>query len=113
LARALATSPTLLLADEPTSALDTETKHSVLNVLRRIHDELGVTILLITHDLQAAGSLCNTLSVIDSGRIVETAPTRELLFHPPSAAAECLFTISSGFEAQTEQNHSTILPGEV
>jgi D-methionine transport system ATP-binding protein len=96
LARALATSPTLLLADEPTSALDTETKRSVLNILRRIRDEFGVTILLITHDLQAAGSLCDTLSVIDSGRIVETAPASRIFLNPTSPAAQRLFSMSNG-----------------
>jgi len=96
LARALATSPTLLLADEPTSALDTETKRSVLNILRRIRDEFGVTILLITHDLQAAGSLCDTLSVIDSGRIVETAPASRIFLNPTSPAAQRLVSMLNG-----------------
>jgi D-methionine transport system ATP-binding protein len=96
LARALATSPTLLLADEPTSALDTATKQSVLNILRRIRDEFGVTILLITHDLRAASSLCDTLSVIDSGRIVETASTNQILLNPTSPAAQRLFSMSNG-----------------
>jgi D-methionine transport system ATP-binding protein len=92
LARALATKPVVLLADEPTSALDTETKESVLAVLRRIRNELGVTILLITHDLYAASSVCDVVSVLDAGRIVETGPVGQMFKHPVSAAARRLLT---------------------
>ena len=92
LARALATQPRILLADEPTSALDTETKESVLNILLRIREEFGVTILLITHDLQAARTICDTLSVLDKGRIVETGPAAQVAAYPASEAAKRLFT---------------------
>lgn len=95
LARALATAPSLLLADEPTSALDTETKLSVLNILRRIRDEFGVTILLITHDLQAAGMICDQLSVLDGGRIVETGTALEIAQSPQTDAARRLFTLTA------------------
>jgi D-methionine transport system ATP-binding protein len=91
LARALATSPSVLLADEPTSALDAETKASVLNILRRIRDEFGVTVLIITHDLQAASSLCDTLSLLEEGRIVESGPTQEVMQRPRTQAARRLF----------------------
>lgn len=84
LARALATSPRVLLADEPTSALDPETRATVLNTLSRIRDQLGVTILMITHDLQSAGSICDSLTVLDAGRVVETGPAQALLAHPSS-----------------------------
>ena len=84
LARALATSPRVLLADEPTSALDPETRSSVLGILSRIRDELGITILMITHDLQSAASICDTLTVLDAGRVVETGPAKALLAHPSS-----------------------------
>jgi len=95
LARALATSPSVLLADEPTSALDTETKLSVLNILREIRDEFGLTILLITHDLQAASIVCDRLSLLDAGRIVETGSTEDIMFSPSSEAARRLFLSSA------------------
>lgn len=91
LARALATEPDILLADEPTSALDTETKLSVLNVLRRIRDEFGVTVLVITHDLAAAEFVCDTLSLLSAGRIVESGPTAQIIGNPQTEAAQRLF----------------------
>jgi D-methionine transport system ATP-binding protein len=91
LARALATSPSVLLADEPTSALDTETKLSVLNILQRIRDDFGVTILIITHDLQAASAVCDTLSLLESGRIVESGLTQEVVHRPRTLAARRFF----------------------
>lgn len=91
LARALANHPRILLADEPTSALDTETKLSVLQILRRIRDEFGVTLLVITHDLWAAEYLCDTLSLLDAGRIVESGPTASIVNNPQSETARKLF----------------------
>jgi D-methionine transport system ATP-binding protein len=101
LARALATAPAILLADEPTSALDTATKLSVLNIFRRIRDELGVTVLIITHDLQAAEYVCDTLSMLALGRIVESGPTSDVINSPQTSAAQHLFasTVSSDAEA--------------
>jgi D-methionine transport system ATP-binding protein len=82
LARALATNPRVLLADEPTSALDPETRASVLNTLRKIREQFGVTILIITHDLRSAATICDTLTVLDAGRVAETGLSEQLLKHP-------------------------------
>jgi D-methionine transport system ATP-binding protein len=82
LARALATNPRVLLADEPTSALDPETRASVLNTLRRIREQLGVTILIITHDLYSAAAICDTLTVLEAGRVAESGPAAQILDHP-------------------------------
>jgi D-methionine transport system ATP-binding protein len=92
LARALATSPSVLLADEPTSALDTENKLSVLNILRGIRDDFGVTVVLITHDLQAASALCDTLSLLENGQVIESGSTAEVANNPRTKAARRLFT---------------------
>lgn len=92
LARALATAPRILLADEPTSALDPESKDAALNTLLRIRDELRVSILLITHDLSAARAVCDEISILDQGRIVETGQTARVIEHPESNAARRLFT---------------------
>lgn len=108
LARALATSPSLLLADEPTSALDTETKLSVLKVLRKIRDEFGVTLLLITHDLQAAEILCDTLSLLEDGRIVESGPTAAVAHSPQTEAARRLFTANSSPQPFDPPIHSRL-----
>lgn len=82
LARALASNPTVLLADEPTSALDPETRASVLNTLRRIRDQFGVSILIITHDLHSAAEICNTITVLDEGHVAESGPAKQILESP-------------------------------
>ena len=82
LARALATAPRVLLADEPTSALDPETRASVLNTLNRIRDRLGVSVLIITHDLRSTAGLCDSVTILDAGRVVESGPAREVLHRP-------------------------------
>lgn len=75
IARALATQPKLLLSDEATSALDPETTRSILDLLRKINKELGLTVLLITHEMEVVKSIADHVAVIDGGRIVEKGPT--------------------------------------
>ena len=83
-ARALALKPAVLLTDEPTSALDNETTTSVLNLLRRVRDELGVTILLITHDLEAVRALCDRVAVLEAGQVVEEGRIEDVFLAPAS-----------------------------
>jgi len=90
IARALATKPAVLLSDEPTSALDAETTSSVLELLQRVRDEMGVTILLITHELDAVRAICDRVAVLDHGTIVEEGPVEEVLLRPKSDAAQRL-----------------------
>ncbi len=90
IARALATKPAVLLTDEPTSALDPETTASVLDLLKRVRDELGVTILLITHELNAVRAICDYVAVLDSGCIVEQGPVEQVFTRPMSRATERL-----------------------
>lgn len=71
IARALATSPDILLCDEATSALDPQTTESILRLLQRVNREMGVTILLITHQMQVIQMICNKVAVMEYGRIVE------------------------------------------
>ncbi|CDN49355.1 D-methionine ABC transporter, ATP-binding protein [Neorhizobium galegae bv. orientalis str. HAMBI 540] len=75
IARALATSPKLLLSDEATSALDPETTQSILALLKRINAELGLTVLLITHEMEVVKTIASDVAVIDRGRIVEAGRT--------------------------------------
>jgi len=82
IARALATEPKLLLADEATSALDPETTHEVLALLRRVNAELGVTIIVITHEMDVVRSLADKVAVMEHGRVVEQGPVAEVFQHP-------------------------------
>lgn len=87
IARALATSPSLLLADEATSALDPETTGEVLALLRKINTELGVTIVVITHEMDVIRAVADRVAVLAEGRIVELASTFDIFAAPKSAPA--------------------------
>ena len=82
IARALATSPALLLADEATSALDPQTTKDVLDLLRRVNAELGVTIVLITHEMSVVSYLAQRVAVMDAGRVVELGDVYDLFAAP-------------------------------
>lgn len=90
LARALATQPSVLLCDEPTSALDALTTRSVLELLADINKKLGVTIIIITHELDVVHSICNRMAVIDQSKIVEQGNTKEIFENPQSPIAKLL-----------------------
>ncbi|WP_336083897.1 methionine ABC transporter ATP-binding protein [Nocardia sp. SSK8] len=85
IARALATSPSLLLADEATSALDPETTGEVLRLLRKINTELGVTIVVITHEMDVLRAVADRVAVLAEGRIVELAATFDVFAAPRAA----------------------------
>lgn len=74
IARALATRPDILLCDEATSALDPETTRSVLALLADLNREMGLTIILITHEMSVVRAICDHVAVLDHGRLVETGP---------------------------------------
>ncbi|TQS73594.1 methionine ABC transporter ATP-binding protein [Rhodobacteraceae bacterium] len=82
IARALATSPKVLLSDEATSALDPETTQTVLALLRDINRDLGLTVLLITHEMAVVRDIASHMAVIDGGRIVEAGPTYDVFTQP-------------------------------
>ncbi len=99
IARALASRPAVLLCDEPTSALDSETTRALLDTLRDINQRLGVTIVLVSHELSVVGAICNQVAVIEDGIIAEqfaladtsvvrhTALGRELAYYGSEAFA--------------------------
>jgi len=85
IARALATRPKILLCDEATSALDPQTTASVLQLLAEINRELGLTIVLITHEMDVIRRVCDRVAVMDAGVIVEQGPVAEVFLHPQHA----------------------------
>ena len=82
IARALATDPSILLCDEATSALDPETTESILQLLERIHKELNITILIVTHEIQVIQRLCNRVAVMEHGKVVEKGSVLEVFSNP-------------------------------
>lgn len=82
IARALVTNPKVLLCDEATSALDSLTTRSILALLKNINEMLGVTMVVITHEIQVVRTICNKAAVIDQSKIVEQGSTQEILGNP-------------------------------
>lgn len=82
IARALVTEPTMLLCDEPTSALDPITTSQILDLLRNINEELGVTILIITHQIDVIARLADNVAVLSEGRLVESGPVAQVFADP-------------------------------
>ena len=90
IARALVNDPSIMLCDEATSALDSMTTHSILKLLKDINEEMGVTIVLITHSLAVAELICDNVVVIDEGKIVEEGKTEDIFANPQSEVARKL-----------------------
>lgn len=90
LARALASKPQVLLCDEPTSALDPLTTKSVLELLKDINQKLGVTIIIITHELSVVQAICSHVAVISEGRLAESGAVADVFGSPRSAVTKLL-----------------------
>jgi D-methionine transport system ATP-binding protein len=86
-ARALATGPKVLLCDEATSALDPETTEQILDLVSGLNRELGLTIVLITHEMDVVRRVCDRVAVLDGGAVVESGPVEEVFLHPASPTA--------------------------
>jgi D-methionine transport system ATP-binding protein len=92
IARALANGPDVLLSDEATSALDPRTTASVLKLLRNINEALGLTVVLITHEMNVIKEICDNVAVLDSGRIAESGEVLEIFLRPRRQITKELLT---------------------
>lgn len=90
IARALASEPQILLCDEATSALDPQTTDSILKLLKKINEEMGITVVIITHQMNVVSEICNKVAIIEGGNLVENGLTTEIFSNPKSAAAKKL-----------------------
>ena len=90
IARALATDPPNLLCDEATSALDPKTTHSILELIRDINKRLGITVIVITHQMQVVEDVCSHVAILDEGRVAECGEVSEVFTNPKSRAARAL-----------------------
>lgn len=88
IARALASDPKVLLCDEATSALDPSTTQSILKLLKEINRTLGITILLITHEMEVVKRICDQVAVIDKGRLIEQGTVSEIFSNPKTELAQ-------------------------
>ena len=90
IARALATNPQVLLCDEATSALDPATTDSILTLIRDINRDLGITAVIITHEMSVIEKICSHVAIINRGKIVEHGEVEDVFFHPRTEAARRL-----------------------
>ena len=91
IARALASNPEVILCDEATSALDPKTTRSILALLKKINKERGITLVVITHEMEVIKQLCEKVAIIETGEIVEQGEVKEIFAHPKTHAAKKLF----------------------
>lgn len=90
IARALATKPAVLLCDEATSALDPSTTDSILSLIKQINADMGVTAVIITHEMSVIDRICSNVAIISKGIIMEEGTVEEVFFHPKTEAARRL-----------------------
>jgi D-methionine transport system ATP-binding protein len=102
IARALATDPKVLLCDEATSALDPKTTHSILELIRDINQRLGITVIIITHQMSVVEEICNHVAILDNGVVVEEGAVSTVFSSPKSAAARHLVFPDGAEEILTE-----------
>ena len=90
IARVLASDPEILLCDEATSALDPQTTKSILELIRKINKEYGITVVVITHEMSVVQEICNRVAVLERGVLVESGTVEELFRSPKTEAARRL-----------------------
>jgi D-methionine transport system ATP-binding protein len=96
IARALATDPKVLLCDEATSALDPNTTHAILTLIKDINRKLGITAVVITHQMSVVEEICNHVAILDGGRVVEEGNVSDIFQNPQTEAARRLVSPNRG-----------------
>ena len=110
IARALASRPRLLICDEPTSALDVSVQAQILNLLKDLQDELGLTMLFISHDLPVIRQMCDRVSIMRYGKILETAESEQFFKNPENAYSTELLNLMPRFDNIYESSTITKEP---
>ena len=100
IARALATNPKVLLCDEATSALDPNTTHSILTLIKDINRKLGITVVVITHQMSVVEEICDSVAILDGGVVMEEGSVQEIFANPKTAAAKRLVAPNGGSAAR-------------
>ena len=90
IARALATDPKVLLCDEATSALDPKTTHAILELIREINEKMGITVIVITHQMSVVQEICNRVAILENGSVVEEGDVSEVFSNPKAEATKAL-----------------------
>lgn len=111
IARAIANHPDVLLCDEPTSALDLETSATILALLRQINAQLGITIVLITHEMNVIKSICDRVAVMSGGKVVESGEVFDVFAHPQHAFTQQL--VSHTLNLTLPERLREHLPGQL
>ena len=93
IARVLANEPDILLCDEATSALDPETTKTILGLIKTIHDTMGITVVIITHEMKVIQEICSSVAVLENGEVQEIGTVSELFANPKSRAAKRLLLL--------------------
>ena len=108
IARALATNPRYLLCDEATSALDPNTTHAILQLIQKINRELGITVVIITHQMSVVEEVCNRVAILDNGTVVEEGEVQAIFSHPTSKAARRLVYPAGAPQAEVLPGHKLV-----
>lgn len=109
IARALASNPKILLCDEATSALDPQTTSSILELLKEINSQMGITIVIITHQMSVVREICSHVAIMKDGEVVEQGLVTEIFSHPKSTVAKELIRKDSGQEPMGRQTVQNII----
>lgn len=107
IARVLASNPQIILCDEATSALDPQTTRTILELLKHINKEFGITIVVITHEMRVIEEICDRVAVLDHGRLEELGTVHEVFSNPKTNAAKRLILTK-----QSEQIEEQIIKGD-
>ena len=110
IARALATDPKVLLCDEATSALDPKTTHAILDLIREINQKMGITVIVITHQMSVVQEICNRVAILENGTVVEEGDVTQIFSNPKARATKALVfpDVAEGIPAYTEANQQRV-----